>query len=191
MWKRQFNWWRLFLAACLIGLAPGAARGPLDHDPTMAATRIYFGPSAGFESIDPALIARARQQIDMAAYVLTERRIIDALEAAARRGVRVRLYFDGDQRDPHDGEPADRLTPLLHAPGVAAKFKASGRDMMHFKAYHIDRHWLRTGSANFTISGTRRLDNDIVVMESAEAATAFAERFERMWVRRDNDVFHP
>ena len=24
MWKRQFNWWRLFLAACLIGLAPAS-----------------------------------------------------------------------------------------------------------------------------------------------------------------------
>ena len=184
-------WKRLFIASVLIGLVPGAARGPLDRDASMAATRIYFGPSAGFDLIDPGLIARAQRRIDMAAYVLTERRVIDALVAAARRGVKVRLYLDADQRDPQDGEPRDRLAYLLHAPGVEAKFKASGRDMMHFKAYHVDGRWLRTGSANFTIAGTRRQDNDILVLESAEAAGAFAERFERLWSRRDNDIFRP
>ena len=175
-------WKRLTLAVVLIGAIPGAARGPLDREPEMVAARIYFGPSDGFELIDPDLIGRARQEIDMAAYVLSERRVVEALVAAARRGVRVRVYLDADQRDARDGEPM---------PGVAAKFKASGRNMMHFKAYQIDRHWLRTGSANFTFSGTRRQDNDIVVLESAAAAGAFAARFERLWSRRDNDPYRP
>jgi phosphatidylserine/phosphatidylglycerophosphate/cardiolipin synthase-like enzyme len=87
-------------AALLLSLAPGGARGPLDREPTMAATRLYYGPSEGFDQIDPGLIARARQNIDMAAYVLTQRPVIDALEAAVRRGVKLRLYLDPDQRDP-------------------------------------------------------------------------------------------
>ncbi len=175
----------------LLSLAPGSARGPLDREPAMAAARIYYGPSEGFDQIDPGLIARARQNIDMAAYVLTQRPVIDALEAAARRGVRLRLYLDADQRDPQDGEPRERLAALLRMPGVEARFKATSRDLMHFKAYQVDGRWLRTGSANFSYSGTRRQDNDIIVLESPEVAGAFAQKFQQIWTRRDNDPFRP
>ena len=182
----------LVLAGILLrSLAPGSARGPLDREPAMAAARIYYGPSEGFDLIDPGLIARARQNIDMAAYVLTQRPVIDALEAAARRGVRLRLYLDADQRDPQDGEPRERLAALLRMPGVEARFKATSRDLMHFKAYQVDGRWLRTGSANFSYSGTRRQDNDIIVLESPEVAGAFAQKFQQIWTRRDNDPFRP
>ncbi len=178
-------------AVLLLNLAPGSARGPLDHEPAMAATRIYYGPSDDFDRVDPGLIAKARRNIDMAAYVLTQRLVIDALEAAVRRGVKLRLYLDAEQRDPQDGEPRVRLAALLRMPGVEAKFKAASRDIMHFKAYQVDGRWLRTGSANFSFSGSRRQDNDIIVLESPEAAGAFAMKFQQIWTRRDNDAFHP
>ena len=177
-------------AVLLLSLAPGAARGPLDREPAMAATRIYYGPSEGFDRVDPDLIGRARSTIDMAAYVLTQRPVIDALEAAARRGVKLRLYLDADQRDPQDGEPRERLAALLRLPGVEARFKAASRDIMHFKAYQVDGRWLRTGSANFSYSGARRQDSDIIVLESSVAAGAFAMKFQQIWTRRDNDAFH-
>jgi hypothetical protein len=63
----------------------------------------------------------------MAAYVLTQRPVIDALEAAVRRGVKLRLYLDPDQRDPQDGEPRERLAALLRMPGVETRFKAASR----------------------------------------------------------------
>lgn len=37
---------------------------------------------------------------------------------------------------------------------------------------------LRTGAANFSASGLKRQDNDLVVIESAEAAAAFKRAFE-------------
>ena len=178
-------------AVLLLSLAPGAARGPLDREPAMAATRIYYGPAEGFDRVDPDLIGRARSTIDMAAYVLTQRPVIDALEAAVRRGVRLRLYLDADQRDPQDGEPRERLAALLRMPGVETRFKATSRDIMHFKAYQVDGRFLRTGSANFSFSGSRRQDNDIIVLESTEAVGAFALKFQQIWTRRDNDPFRP
>jgi hypothetical protein len=44
---------------------------------------------------------------------------------------------------------------------------------MHLKCYEIDGKLLRTGAANFSASGLKRLDNDLIVIESADAAAAF------------------
>jgi phosphatidylserine/phosphatidylglycerophosphate/cardiolipin synthase-like enzyme len=38
---------------------------------------------------------------------------------------------------------------------------------MHLKSYQIDGRLLRTGAANFSASGLKRRDNDLVVIESA------------------------
>jgi phosphatidylserine/phosphatidylglycerophosphate/cardiolipin synthase-like enzyme len=49
---------------------------------------------------------------------------------------------------------------------------------MHLKSYEIDGRLLRTGAANFSASGLKRQDNDLVVIESAGAAAAFERNFE-------------
>ena len=43
-------------------------------------------------------------------------------------------------------------------------------------AFH--RRMLHTGTANFSASGLKRQDNDLVVIESLEAATAFRRAFD-------------
>jgi phosphatidylserine/phosphatidylglycerophosphate/cardiolipin synthase-like enzyme len=49
---------------------------------------------------------------------------------------------------------------------------------MHLKSYQIDGRMLRTGAANFSASGEKRQDNDLIVIESAEAAAAFEHSFD-------------
>ncbi len=49
---------------------------------------------------------------------------------------------------------------------------------MHLKSYEADGRLLRTGAANFSASGLKRQDNDLVVIESADAAAAFKRNFE-------------
>ena len=49
---------------------------------------------------------------------------------------------------------------------------------MFLKSYQIDGRLLRTGAANFSASGLKRQDNDLVVVESAEAAAAFKRAFD-------------
>jgi phosphatidylserine/phosphatidylglycerophosphate/cardiolipin synthase-like enzyme len=48
---------------------------------------------------------------------------------------------------------------------------------MHLKSYQIDGRLLRTGAANFSASGLKRQDNDLIVIESAEAAASFKRKF--------------
>jgi phosphatidylserine/phosphatidylglycerophosphate/cardiolipin synthase-like enzyme len=49
---------------------------------------------------------------------------------------------------------------------------------MHLKSYQIDGRLLRTGAANFSASGLKRQDNDLVVIESADAAGTFKRTFD-------------
>ena len=49
---------------------------------------------------------------------------------------------------------------------------------MHLKTYQIDGKFLRTGAANFSASGLKRQDNDLIVIESAEAAASFKRNFD-------------
>ena len=52
---------------------------------------------------------------------------------------------------------------------------------MHLKAYAIDGKVLRTGSANFSTSGEKAQDNDLIVIRDTGAAARFEAHFERMW----------
>jgi phosphatidylserine/phosphatidylglycerophosphate/cardiolipin synthase-like enzyme len=168
------------LAAFSLTPAPPPA-GPLSLEPTIAGVRLFYGPGGGFDGIDARLVARARKSIDMAAYVLTDRSLAAALGEAGARGVKVRIYLDGE-----DSDRAAAVERLAFAPNVEIRRKAPSRDLMHLKSYSVDGRLLRSGSANFSVSGAAYQDNDLIVIESPAAATAFEEAFERLWRRSDN-----
>jgi phosphatidylserine/phosphatidylglycerophosphate/cardiolipin synthase-like enzyme len=143
---------RAHVAACLFllaSLAPGRA------DP---APVIHYAPIENLEHVDVALIDRAEHQIDMAAYVLTDWPILQALTRAADRGVKVRIYLDGTQLG--EREPTKVFNDLAETPGVEIRTKHKSSDPMHLKSYQIDGRLLRTGAANFSASGLKRQDND-------------------------------
>jgi phosphatidylserine/phosphatidylglycerophosphate/cardiolipin synthase-like enzyme len=160
------------VVATLAIFAASAAAEPL-------RVETHYAPAENLEHVDIALISRARRTIDIAAYVLTDVPVIDALAAAGRRGVRVRLFRDGNERDAQ-GFVADALDRLAEAPNVEMRFKGP-RELMHLKSYCVDGHILRTGSANFTASGLKRQENDLVVVEGEGACVGFQAMFESLW----------
>ncbi|MCE1237100.1 MAG: phospholipase D-like domain-containing protein [Hyphomicrobiales bacterium] len=152
------------VVACVISLTAIAS---LD----VQAAEIHYAPIENLERIDVGLLGRARETIDIAGYIITDRPVIDALHAAKARGVAVRILLDHTQR--HD---LVRLGDLLDG----ARKKRRG-PIMHLKSYVIDEHILRTGSANFTASGLKQQNNDLVIVEDVNAAKAFEAEFERVW----------
>ena len=180
---------RFLIAAGLMMFVPADQHGPLGGEPTVAAVRIFYAPKTDLETVDRQLIDGGRRNIDMAAYVLTNRGVISALVAAAKRGVKIRLYLDPDQTTrPRRGTGADPLVDLLDTGGVEARFKKHSTDM-HMKAYQVDGRVLRSGSANFSFSGAKQQDNDAIVIDSAQAAANFISEFEFLWSRRDNELY--
>jgi phosphatidylserine/phosphatidylglycerophosphate/cardiolipin synthase-like enzyme len=146
---------------------------PLCADP---APVIHYAPAENLERVDIALIDRAKHEIDLAAYVLTDWPVIQALTRAADRGVKVRIYLDGTQFA--EREPTKVFSDLAETPGVEIRIKPKTRAWMHLKSYQIDGRLLRTGAANFSASGLKRQDNDLVLTESAEAAAQFKRNFD-------------
>ncbi len=136
---------------------------------------IHYSPVENLEHTDIMLIDQAEHNIDIAAYVLTDWAIIRALIRAAQRGVKVRLYLDG--RRIGEREPTPLFRELLVTPEIDVRFKRPKSPLMHLKSYQIDGRWLRTGAANFSASGLKRQDNDLLVIDSEAAAKAFERRF--------------
>ncbi len=150
-----------------------ASLAPCVADPAPA---VHYAPAENLEHVDVPLIDRAEHEIDMAAYVLTDWPVMQALTRAADRGVKVRIYLDGTQLA--EREPAKIFLDLAETPSVEIRTKRKASAPMHLKSYQIDGKLLRTGAANFSASGLKRQDNDLIVIESPGAAARFKRNFE-------------
>jgi phosphatidylserine/phosphatidylglycerophosphate/cardiolipin synthase-like enzyme len=130
------------IAACLFlaSLAPGRADpAPINH----------YASAENLEHIDVALIDRAEHEIDMAAYVLTDWPVMQALTRTADRGVAIRIYLDGTQLA--ERKPAKVFNDLAETPGVEIRTKHKHTMPMQLKSYQIDGRLLRTGAELFRI----------------------------------------
>ena len=182
------RWVRVIAAcavACLalagdIGLPSTHAQSP----PCLAepAAEIHYAPDENLEIVDVRLIDEATVSIDVDAYVLTDRPVIDALERAARRGVTVRIWRDGGMAE-KVGEYDVAAVVAPDEPRFEMREKPAGA-LMHLKGYCVDRRTLRTGSANFSRSGLSEQDNDIIVLRSPVACARFEARFGKAWETR-------
>jgi len=166
------------LAATVLLSAPAEAG-------SVARAEIHYAPEENLELVDARVIGGAELSIDMAAYVLSDRRIIEALTEAAERDVAVRLYFDKSQFSQHGLRFGEPIEALLAHPNVAAKVKGEGV-LMHLKAYAVDGRILRTGSGNFSRPGLAEQDNDLVLISDPTAVDAFERAFEGIWSRARN-----
>lgn len=145
----------------------------------------HYSPKEDLESIDAQQIAAAQLSIDMAAYVLSDTKVIEALTSAAERDVVIRLYLDRSQYDQHGPQAGAPLEALLAHPNVSARIEEEAA-LMHLKAYAVDGKLLRTGSGNFSRSGLARQDNDLILTTDPITVDAFEANFERIWARAHN-----
>jgi phosphatidylserine/phosphatidylglycerophosphate/cardiolipin synthase-like enzyme len=132
------------------------------------------------ETIDVALVREAAKQIDMAAYVLTDRAIIEALREASVRGVRVRIWRDANMvQKVADFDVQAQLGGGVQ--GIEIRSNSPGGELMHLKGYWVDHRLLRTGSANFSRAGETRQDNDLVASRGPSVCAGFDAKFDRAW----------
>lgn len=176
---------RLFLAACVGSIAFGAALAEKGSRAEGPPSEVHYAPRENLESLDAREIGRAQLSIDMAAYVLSDSGIIEALIDAADRGVVIRVYFDRSEFAERGPRRGGLVEALLAHPNVTARVKGEGV-LMHLKAYAVDGEVLRTGSGNFSRSGLASQDNDAIFVTDQAVVDAFEANFERMWARAQN-----
>ena len=176
-----------------VGLVAMMSPAAVAQTAASAAVQVltYFSPEENLEAIDIGLLQQtaAGSDINLAGYVLSDYRVIDAISGAAARGAWVRIYLDpGELRRLRLG-PDHPLVRLSQSPNVEIRVKSAAGELMHLKGYTINGTVLRTGSANLSASGLKQQDNDLVLIYSIIAAHRFNEHFDAMWSRADNTSF--
>ena len=118
-------------------------------------------------------------------YSFTDRELAEELAALAHREVRIRVYRDRDQFSQEMQSGGSTTTSILLAAGIEVRVKGA-RDLMHLKSYVVDGRLLRSGSANWSPTGLKRQDNDVLYETSPEAVERFGRKFEDMWTKASN-----
>ena len=182
----------ILLAALLCGCLPD----PASPAPTLAPTApvidwytVYFtdpgGPNArslrgGPDKKLADAIDEARLSVDVAVLDLDLWSIRDALLAAHRRGVTVRLVTDSDYIDNPEVQALDEAgIPVLGD-------RQEG--LLHDKFTVIDRQEVWTGSMNYTVNDAYRNNNNLIRIRSAKLAEDYTTEFNEMF---EDDLFGP
>jgi len=141
--------------------------------------RYAFSPKGGVEDMLVDAISRSKKTIDVAMFSFYAQRVADALIAARKRGVVVRVVADTMQ--------ARRSQPMLalSESGVSLRLSA-GRDgtgVMHHKYALFDGTLLMSGSYNFSANAEQfNFENDLFTVAPADAG-AFGGEFAFVWAQ--------
>ncbi|MBU6249331.1 MAG: cardiolipin synthase B, partial [Xanthomonadaceae bacterium] len=160
------------------GMLPVWSRAVPEAAGQVALRVIATEPStAGLYRLDQQIAAMARRTLWLTdAYFVGVAPYVQALAAAARDGVDVRLLVPGSSDIPMvAGMSRSGYRPLLKA-GVRV-FEWNG-SMIHAKTAVADGQWARVGSSNLNIAswlGNREID---VAVEDAGFATQLARQYE-------------
>ena len=137
-----------------------------------------------------AWLSGAEESLDLALYDVrlpgaVGDRVADALRAAARRGVRVRIAFNQDEPEPEERPffpaPPQTEPSILETLGVPLRPIPGWRDLMHHKYAVRDGRAVWTGSLNWTVDAWTRQENVTATLESAAVAAAYARNFAQLW----------
>lgn len=158
-------------------LAAGAA--PAAEIALHGSAQVAFTPGDDAGALVVAAIVQAKRQVLVQAYSFTHKAIAEALVAAHRRGVDVRVIADAEQ----DGKIATSLVRHLARQGVPV-WRDAQHGAAHDKVMVIDAGRpgavVITGSFNFTHAAQyRNAENLLILRGNPGLAEAYAANWHR------------
>jgi phosphatidylserine/phosphatidylglycerophosphate/cardiolipin synthase-like enzyme len=146
---------------------------------------MYYAPEEAPLDRVVALYGRARRYIYVSVYGLTSPRAVEALVAARKRGLDVRLITD------HERTLDVKQRSALHTLRLAGiPIRVNRHDgLMHLKQVVIDDDINTSGSMNHTTSGNRYNDERLDVVTDHATTVKAREKFLAMW--NDRERFEP
>lgn len=104
-----------------------------------------------FKSVINDLISNAKNELVLTVYVLTDTSIVDNLENALERGIKVEIYL-------YEGDVCEKNKAVIYILQLQNKFDylkiyRIKDKMLHAKVLVADGKKILSGSANFTFSG--------------------------------------
>lgn len=157
-----------------------------DGGQAAAGVALHFAPEERLDYVIKKEIDAAEESIDVAMFTFTLYNLSDALVHAVQRGVRVRLVVEAKQTDLSDAEDK------VEAAGgkvVRGANKIGAHSAMHQKYAVIDGHKVISGATNWTVSGTRYNEEDLLIIDSASLALRYRQNFaDLLWNYAGEDV---
>ncbi|WP_018466748.1 phospholipase D-like domain-containing protein [Calidithermus timidus] len=137
--------------------------------------QVFFSPAGGTAGRAALLktLRQARKEVLIAAYVLTDRGVLEELEALRRRGVRVRVVIDARNL-------VNSLDEEMKRAGIAVR-KDGNPYTQHNKVIVLDDTWVVTGSYNFSASAYRSNNENLLILKSPELAARYRKELEAIW----------
>lgn len=166
-----------FVSIALLMAAPAQALwGRNKSDLGHATIEVAFSPEHGATELVVKAIGEARNSIRVAAYSFTSRPIEDALKAARRRGIDVRMVVDKENAN-------GRKNAAFYVAEAGIPVRVDHRyDIMHDKFIVIDDATVESGSFNFTSAAEHRNAENVIVLRNVPAiASKYAAEWKRLW----------
>lgn len=147
---------------------------------TYAEYQVGFSTDGSAERLVMRTINQAKKTLDMATYSFTSIPVVNALLAAKRRGVSVRVLADKKSA-------SNRYSAVTFLANQGIPVRLNGRyAIQHNKFLVIDRQSVQTGSANYTVSAFSRNAENVIVISGETAVTqVYQQEFERLWAEGD------
>ena len=135
----------------------------------------YFSPDGGCLHRIRRFIGEAQKSLDICVFTITDNRIVEKIEEAMNRGVKIRIISD-DMKSEDLGSDMDRLESM----GIACRYDNTSAHM-HHKFAIADGSLLLNGSYNWTRSASTANNENIVISNNGKLLKSFQEEFERLW----------
>lgn len=140
-------------------------------------TEVWFSPGEECRKAVIGHLDSCRRRADICVFTIADDVITEAILAAHRRRVAVRVISDDDKRF----DAGSDILRLQQA-GVAVALDDSGAHM-HHKFALIDGRWLLNGSFNWTRSASQANEENLVATNDPEQLGQFTAQFEALWQR--------
>lgn len=148
---------------------------------------VYFSPQDHLAERLIGLIDKEQKSIKVAIYSITHGKIARALQQAAERGVLVELVIDPNSTKLKS--PIHRLSNMgiyvWDPPATfVGKSNKAKKGLMHDKFCIFGDHLVWTGSFNFTYDAEGRNEENVVILDSLQAAKKYKEHFDEIKIRQ-------
>jgi phosphatidylserine/phosphatidylglycerophosphate/cardiolipin synthase-like enzyme len=155
-------------------------------EPARSATiEVYYAPEDQPLDRVVALYGQAKRYIYVSVYGFTSPRAVEALVAAKKRGLDVRLITDQERMQ----DPKQRsAVHTLALAGIPIRINQHD-GLMHMKQTVIDDEINTSGSMNHTTSGNRYNDERLDVVTDHRISVNAREKFLSMW--NDTERYRP
>jgi len=126
------------------------------------------------------VINNTKEELSIAIYNLDNDNIVEAISAAAERGVSIRIIADGENTENKDSKEIFDELEALNIP-----IKINTDEKMHIKLTISDNQTVVTGSFNYTKDSAEDNQEVLLPVSDSELASSMSDTFNEMWYSGD------